>query len=170
MFSYADDTAEVFSGGTWAEVRRTAETGLSRIAKWLNQSLLTLNAFKSNYICFTKYNHTQPLNGFKIKIRNCSNPSNPHCQCVKMIGCSTRNFWELWQTSDCPGTCTLNWSWKKSENIWTFITLRHVTSKKLLRQVYISLAQSILTYCLPWWGGTTKTKFLELERAQRSLL
>ena len=83
MFSYADDTAIVFSGGTWTEVRGTAETSfksrLSRIAEWLNQSLHTLNASKSNYICFTKYYHTQPLNDFQIKIHNCSNPSYPLC-------------------------------------------------------------------------------------------
>lgn len=54
--------------------------------------------------------------------------------------------------------------------IWVFKTLRHVANKKLLNQIYLSLAQSILTYCIPVWGGATKIKFLELERAQRSLL
>lgn len=43
-------------------------------------------------------------------------------------------------------------------------------SLNLLQKVYVSLAQSILTYCLPCWGGATKVKFLVLERAQRSLL
>lgn len=54
--------------------------------------------------------------------------------------------------------------------IWTFKQLRHVAQKQLLNQIYESLAQSLLTYCIPIWGGATKTKFLELERAQRSLL
>lgn len=49
-------------------------------------------------------------------------------------------------------------------------TLRHVATKSLLNQIYISLAQSVIGYCLPLWGGATKTKFLELERAQRSLI
>ena len=41
---------------------------------------------------------------------------------------------------------------------------------KTLTDIYKALAQSVITYCLPAWGGATKIKFLELERAQRSLL
>lgn len=36
--------------------------------------------------------------------------------------------------------------------------------------VYLSFAQSIITYCIRSWGGAAKTTLLELERAQRMLL
>lgn len=45
----------------------------------------------------------------------------------------------------------------------------HVAHKNVLK-IYTSLAQSIISYCIPVWGGATKTKILELERAQRSLI
>lgn len=54
--------------------------------------------------------------------------------------------------------------------IWVFKTIRNVADAKLLKTIYISLAQSVLTYCVPVWGGAAKTRFLELERAQRSLI
>lgn len=63
--------------------------------------------------------------------------------------------------------------------IWIFKTLRHVIPEKmdkmdspkhLLNQIYISLAQSIITYCIPVWGGAAKSHFINLERAQRSLI
>lgn len=53
--------------------------------------------------------------------------------------------------------------------IWPFKHLRHVATTKLLKQIYISLAQSVLSYCISVWGGATKTQFLQLERAQRAL-
>lgn len=30
--------------------------------------------------------------------------------------------------------------------------------------------QSVLTYCIPIWGGAAKTKFIDLERGQRALI
>lgn len=30
--------------------------------------------------------------------------------------------------------------------------------------------QSVLTYCIPIWGGAAKTRMIEVERAQRALL
>lgn len=54
--------------------------------------------------------------------------------------------------------------------IWIFKNLRHITSKKLLNQIYIALVQSVLIYCIPIWGGAIKTKFMEIERAQRSVI
>lgn len=54
--------------------------------------------------------------------------------------------------------------------IWVFKKLRHVADKNLLTGVYIALAQSVLSYCIPVWGGACKIKLLEVERTQRSLL
>lgn len=36
--------------------------------------------------------------------------------------------------------------------------------------VYLALCQSVITYCIPVWGGAAKTKFIVVERAQRAVL
>lgn len=51
-----------------------------------------------------------------------------------------------------------------------FKILRNVAPKLLINKIYVALAQSILVYCIPIWGGAAKTKFIELERAQRALI
>ena len=63
---------------------------------------------------------------------------------------------------------------------WIFKTLRHIVPTKLescknrprnlLNEIYVALAQSVLLYCIPIWGGAAKTKFIHLERAQRALI
>ncbi|CAH2103169.1 unnamed protein product [Euphydryas editha] len=65
------DTAIVFAGDTWYSVRKTTELGLAKMAKWLNENLLTLNTSKTNYVCFAKLNNTQPTPEFIIKIHRC---------------------------------------------------------------------------------------------------
>lgn len=35
---------------------------------------------------------------------------------------------------------------------------------------YLALCESVISYCIPVWGGSGKTKMLGLERAQRAVL
>lgn len=169
--SYADDTVVVFTGTTWDEVKMAAESGLSRIAAWLQTSLLTLNSDKTNYICFTKYRNTQPIADFKIRIHNCHDLKSLDCPCpvidrveyVKYLGVM------LDQRLSWHSHIDLIMG-RVRKLIWVFKSLRHVASALLLNQIYVSLVQSVLTYCIPVWGGVTKVKSLELERAQRALL
>lgn len=51
-----------------------------------------------------------------------------------------------------------------------FKNIRHVTDNSTIRTVYISLCQSLITYCIETWGGAAKTFLLPLERAQRAVL
>lgn len=170
VFSYADDTAVVFAGDSWATVRATAERGLAVIASWLNANLLTLNVSKTNFICFTPNQRTQPGADFGIVIHECATSHSP-CNCQSIQRVSSIKYLGI--------TVDQRLSWHTHiENtmarirklIWIFKTLRHVMPPLLLNKIYTALAQSVITYCIPIWGGATKTKFLDLERAQRSLI
>lgn len=171
VFSYADDTAIVFSGDTWKSVYHSAEKGLFEIANWLNAHLLALNISKTKYIAFTNYNTTQPGPNLTLKIHTCHNIFSTNCPCkniekvthLKYLGIivDQRLSWHTHTDMVMARTRKL---------IWIFKNLRYVTTKKMLTEIYVALAQSILIYCIPVWGGATKTKFLELERAQRSLI
>lgn len=159
----------VFVGGSWDEVQRSAESGLAEIAKWLKRNLLTLNIDKTNYITFSNYNNSQPVHNLAVKIHSCSDNQTSACRViskvekVKYLGViiDQRLTWhehlELLTN-------------RIRKLMWVFKTLRYIADNNLIRLLYISLAQSILGYCIAVWGGTTKTEFLYLERAQRSLL
>lgn len=171
IFTYADDTAIVFSGNTWEEVRSRAETGLARVAKWLDINLLTLNTVKTNYICFSIRNSTQPDSNFEIKIHNCNRQSTQNCNCPSIT--------RIVKTKYLGVNVDQRLSWHSHIDLisgrvrkltWIFKTLRHVATGELLNKIYIALVQSVLMYCIPVWGGASKTKILELEIAQRMLL
>lgn len=170
IFCYADDTAIVFSGRTWEAVRNAAESGLSVIKQWLNSSLLTLNISKTNYMCFTPSQRSQPESDLRIAIHECSNTSN-HCTCPCIQKVASTKYLGILIDQ------TLSWHSHIELVIsrirklkWIFKSLRQVMTSTLLRKIYVALAQSVITYCIPVWGGATKTKLLELERAQRSLI
>lgn len=173
VFSYADDTAVVFSNSSWDRLREDAESGLAEMAHWLNSNLLTLNTLKTNYMCFTMTKRTQPKKDFSIKIHICgtTNQPNSRCECTEINKVSSVKYLGLMIDQ------RLSWlpqiemiSARIRKLIWVFKSLRHVAPQVLLRKIYIALAQSILCYCLPIWGGAAASKFLQIERAQRALL
>jgi hypothetical protein len=180
ILSYADDTAVVFAGESWGSVKTIAECGLARVALWLQQNLLTLNTAKTNFVCFSITNSLQPQIDFCLKIYTCNkDTNNKSCNCPSIEKVSHTKYLVDQRLSWYPH---LEHVISRTRKLcWMFKTLRHVipdstdksNSKKiryLLNQIYISLAQSIITYCIPVWGGAAKTEFLNLEKAQRTLL
>ena len=156
ILSYADDTAIIFAGESWEAVRHSAETGLAQVAQWLQHNLLTLNASKTNFLCFSMYNNSQPQSDFSLKIHGCKYNKGNTCDCPKIN--------RVPQTKYLGITVDQRLSWypqldhvisRIRKLIWIFKTLRHViplsTNSKdpgnhLLNQIYISLVQSIITY------------------------
>lgn len=184
IFTYADDTAIVFSGSSWDSIKTDAEYGMSRVAKWLKYNLLTLNTSKTNYICFTINDSTQPRQDFRLKIHVCNeNDSTARNQCDCSIIEKVSTFKYLGVILD----QRLSWypqveqiTSRIRKFIWMFKSLRHVvpktasntpnSEKNLLNEIYIALVQSVILYCIPIWGGALKTRFLDVERAQRALI
>jgi hypothetical protein len=180
VFSYADDTAIIFTGKTWDEVKASAELGLSQVAAWLNSNLLTLNTEKTNYICFSIDKRKQPLGGFNIKIHTCGDSAQKAtCDCSEIRKVTqTKYLGVLIDERLCWYPHLEQVIGRVRKLTWIFRTLRHVVPRKptninqknLLNEIYASLVQSVLVYCIPIWGGAAKTRYLGLERAQRALL
>lgn len=171
IFSYADDTALVFSGPSWNEVKKESERGLARVAQWLESNLLTLNTNKTNYICFSIYNKAQQGKEFDLKIHKCNTKFDRHCDCPTIDSVDKTKYLGVIIDQ------RLSWhpqieivAGRVRKLVWIFGILRHIASIDLLKKIYTSLAQSIISYCIPIWGGASKTKYLEVERAQRYLL
>ncbi|CAH2245001.1 jg6941 [Pararge aegeria aegeria] len=68
IIAFADDTAIIFHGRTWEETRKTAEKGLAKIRKTLENNLLTINAQKTKWICFSITPATQPPTNFTLTL------------------------------------------------------------------------------------------------------
>lgn len=169
VFSYADDTALLFEGRSWSDTFNNAKKGLGNVIHWLRLNLLTLNVEKTNYITFSLNNPSQPSENMQIIAHFCSNSLTCNCVSIKRVD-STKYLGIIIDNK-------LSWQGhieKTADRIrklsWLFKHLRHVADTKLLTYIYMTLAQSVVLYCLPIWGGSAKTRFIELERAQRAIL
>lgn len=171
IFTYADDTALIFYAKTWETLKSTAESGLHHISNWLRSNLLTLNVSKTIYVPFTIRKSTLPDSNFDIKIHSCFQPRINSCHCneiaracaIKYLGVTIDNHltWnkQIQYTAD-----------KIRKLIWVFRKLRYVADIKILMSTYKALAESVISYCIPVWGGAAKSYLITLERAQRALL
>lgn len=178
IISYADDTVILFTGDTWEDVRAISEKGMTQVAGWLNNNLLTLNTDKTKYICFSIYNTNQPAHDYNIKIHLCKN--KVHCSCpaiekvtsIKYLGViiDQRLSWQPHIEQVINRTRKLNWIFRTLRHVVPKNTSKKLVSNKLLNDIYVALVQSILVYCITVWGGAAKTKFIHLERAQRGLI
>lgn len=83
IICYADDTVIIFKGISWEEVHKTAEKGMSLIADWLNNNLLTLNIGKTKYLAFHISKASEPPLSLSLKLHNCTQTTytNPTCHC-----------------------------------------------------------------------------------------
>ena len=170
IFTYADDTALVFHGETWEEVRQNAELGLHMVSQWLRANLLTLNFIKSTIIQFSFSKRKPDI--IDIKFHVCNSPNNiTTCSCLTMVKAKTVKYLGVvldeklsWQQHIELTTTRIR------KLIWVFKKLRNVADLELLRTVYYALAQSVIGYCIGIWGGAYKCHMITLERAQRSIL
>jgi hypothetical protein len=173
LVAYADDTAIVFSDTTWEGVKTKTELGLSKVAEWLQSNLLTLNTTKTNFMCYSISSRSQPHLDYDIKLHLKINqsPCKKDCNCALINRVTTAKYLGIYLDQRLSWHPQIEYvSQRIRKLIWVFMTLRHVANKELLKNIYIALAQSVLGYCIATWGGAGKTKFLEIERAQRSLL
>lgn len=167
---YADDTAIIFNDSSWDSVIKQATAGISEIAIWLAKNLLTLNTSKTKFICFHKTKASQPKSNFKLHIHTC-NQSSKVCNCeyisrvcdIKYLGIVLDE-----KLTFQKHLSTLAGRVRKIIHIMK--SLRRGAPKETLKLVYLALCQSVLTYCIRCWGGSSKSYMLEVERAQRSVL
>lgn len=176
ILMFADDTVLLFHDKTWQSVAEVAETGISMITSWLEDSLLSLNVKKTKYVCFSKTSFSSPPHDFRLLIHTypcnrliTNRPSK--CLCLDIERTKTIKY--LGITLD----ANLNWSEhitllsaRVRKLIYIFKNLRNVANIKVLTQTYKALCESITNYCICIWGNAAKTHLISIERAQRAIL
>lgn len=173
IISYADDTALVFSGKSKDEVYQNAQNGFNVVSNWLNNNILTLNSNKTNYMLFSMRNSNKSTTNLNIYAHKCNTSASAATACACPTLVKTDNTKYLGVTIDShlnfrkhiDSLCT-----RVRKLIYIFKHLRNIADFNLIRQVYMALCQSILTYCIDSWGGASKSIILPLERAQRAIL
>lgn len=169
--AYADDTALTFYARSWDELSNVAQSGLTHVCHLLSKNFLTLNDKKTKYIVYSIINTDNMPLSIPLVVHKCNFNLNIPCNCPIIE--STDNIKYLGVIID----KNLNFkvhihmiSQKIRKLAYLFKNLRHIADEPIIKMVYLSLAQSVLTYCIRTWGGAHKSTMIELERAQRMLL
>lgn len=161
VISYADDTAVVFKGQTWEQLRNSTKAGIIKIKNWLDSSKLTLNISKTNYIAFSLTMANRPdfssiqFDGLEQAIEEVDH--------TKYLGITIDKHLK-WDQH------VLRLSNNIRKLIRKFYILREILGKKLLNSVYKALVESLLRYGLVVWGGLSNTCMKQLNVVQNYIL
>ncbi|XP_060800592.1 uncharacterized protein LOC132901830 [Amyelois transitella] len=118
---------------------------------------------------------TKPPDNFRLKIHSGScnevDTISNICNCPLLAQTDTHKYLGIIIDQN------LNWaphitflSKRVRKLIYLFKNLRESADLKLMIRIYYALCQSLLTYCIPVWGGAGSTHLLDLERAQRAVI
>lgn len=171
IVAFADDTSLCFQGKTWQEVFSVAQEGFNVVAKWLNYNILTLNTSKTTYLTFSIRNSSQPpISLDKITAHVCNNV-NTICSCSHILRSSSTKYLGIQIDQNLNFKNHVNALTKRMRKlIYLFKSLRSVIELKLLKNIYLALCQSLVTYCITVWGGINVSTLLPLERVVRVIL
>lgn len=174
IICYADDTVLVFRDSTWEAVCRAAESGINRVAAWLDRNLLTLNVKKTQFVAFYKTRKSKPKDKLNIFYHSCGRGPSSHLSCGN---CETVTQVDHIKYLGVEIDETLSFklhikklSGRVRKVIYVMKALRPACDKETLVMVYKSLCECIISYCILAWGGACKSVLIELERAQRAVL
>lgn len=175
LLMFADDTVLLLHERTWPKVTGLAEKCLSAVTHWLENSLLTLNASKTKFMCFSKTSSGDPGNGISLKMHTfpCNRGTVQAMQCCCAVLSRVGSIRYLGVHIDDK----LNWSThialltsRIRKLIYVFKNLREVADPKLVVQTYKALCECLIRYCICAWGSAAKTYLITAERAQRAVL
>ncbi|CAG4937763.1 unnamed protein product [Colias eurytheme] len=170
VIAYADDTALIAVGKDWSETKKVAEYSLSVIMSWFASNSLTLNIQKTCFVTFGPRQSSLPdENSYTLTAHSCTSQRNCHCPSVNR----TASVKYLGVHLD----ACLTWkphieavSSRIRKLIFVFKKLRLAAHRDILKMVYSALCESIVSYCITVWGGSSKSSIIQAERAQRAVI
>lgn len=129
---------------------------------WLNNNLLTVNIDTTKFVPFSMSNIFVSPQGFPIA-GHTSFPTANTWQCMSLCRVNCIKYQGV-HIDD-----TLNWH-RLIDNICSHVRkiicvtkkLLHVIERNTLRIVHQTLSKSVISYCIPVWGGAHKTDLLAL--------
>lgn len=164
LFGFADDTAILFSSNNMLEIIKIINIEINIIKKWLDENFLLLNLKKTFLIKFSL--SPFDISAYKVFIQSCDNNyvkmNNKNCDCsfipfveeVKYLGVA----FDCRLKFDSHIQFLLN---KLRKMFHNFKILRNILQLNVIKSVYYSLVQSLLTY--EYWHGVVQLIFTSIN-------
>lgn len=161
VYSFADDTAILYSSDSWENLKTVAENDLARVINWFDHHLLTINFQKTYFIPFASYENHLPSYTFlnipgklsKIHVKNN----------IKYLGITVDSHLR-WDHHILQVTKTLR------VMMYKFKYFSNLLPLKQLKILYHAFIESRLQYCILCWGGCSNSHLRRLEVLQKKIL
>lgn len=161
--SFADDTAILYSSHSWNDLKVIAEEDFSRIIKWMDSRLLTINISKTFYVPFTSYSSYLPEYNLLTVIQENSVFKIGQALKIKYLG--------IYIDAHLKWDVQINFLIKKLRFVaYSLKRINRFYDEKHLRILYHSLVESHLTYSVVAWGAAQNSHIKILETTQRYIL
>lgn len=155
---YADDTNVFFTDKSLEKLENSANAWLHKLSLWLQLNQIEFNIGKTKYIIF-KPRNKEMTSTVTIKFLNSLIEQVP-----------SHKFLGVWFDE------TLNWTRhvnhvrsKISSSVGILNRVKFLLPSWLMCQLYYSLINSHLNYCLLVWGSTTKTNLDKIITIKKKL-
>ena len=170
FYLFADDTLVLFEGDNWDSVFATAEKGISKIKKWFDQNVLTLNVAKTKFIPISLRVQGDTLRN-EIKIHSCGRDIGNECVCPTIN--RTENYKYLGVVFDSKLSWADHVSYlnkKIRKYIFAFHQLHQFLEFNEIKIAYFAYVQSLLEGGIIAWGCAYKNILQPLVVTQKSIL
>ena len=163
LFSYADDTAILYSGETWNDLKTNVELDLNRLIELFERNLLTINFSKTFYLPITSYNSNLP--DFEELSATTANQS------VKVRCTDKIKYLGVILDGNLRWKCHIEYTVQRLRGIiYKFKELKPVLTNDDLFILYTALVESLINYGILAWGGVGNLYVQPLENIQKSFL
>ena len=159
ILSYADDTAIIATGKTWAEAQEIMNDYLSLVDKWLVLNKLSLNVEKTVCVTFGNYCDSVPSQ-IDLRIKNKRVNRAESCKYLGVIfdyNLKWNNHFELIIS-------------KTRYLIYIFRKLSKTMTTHTLLMIYYAFFHSMIRYGIIAWGGAYNNTRDLLQNLQKRIL
>jgi exonuclease III len=143
---YADDTSIIITDSNIDTIRTQLTILLKDINLWFQNNLMLLNLEKTQYLEFrTKTYTNKVITNINEDVKSDINSDITSVLYTKFLGL-TIDYTLTWKLH-------INSILKKLASVaYSIRTLKHILSKKTLKMIYLSNAQSLMQYGIIFWG------------------
>lgn len=174
LICFADDTVILVKNNNINDLYKIAENSFATVKNWMDNNSLSINMEKTKFIHF-RIKNTFLTEDLKITVHssNClvnNNPTNI-CNCVSLDRVSSIKYLGVYIDENLKWNIHIKYI-NNTIKIFFYIfkSLKHILNYKLKKLTYIALVQSIISYGIPFWGGTYATHLYNLEVTLNSLV
>lgn len=152
VFSFADDTAIVYSAATVTKAKEKCEADLGKLSEWFLFHEICPNLNKTQVI---EYNYKRPGTEFPSIIWHLQNCDKTPCNCTVLKKVDDTKYLGVYLNSNLNWNSHSNYLQTKLRKLnYLMYYLKNSIPTKIKRRIYLALYEPVLAYGIECWGGT----------------